>query len=46
MSDPSIARLEQANEELRTQSNELAALAGSLAHEIKTLSRSSDSMSN
>lgn len=36
MSDPSIARLEQANAELRTQSNELAALAGSLAHEIKT----------
>ena len=36
MSDPSIARLEQANAELRSQSNELAALAGSLAHEIKT----------
>lgn len=36
MSDPAITRLEQANEELRRRSNELATLAGSLAHEIKT----------
>lgn len=36
MADPNIERLENANEELRRQSQELAALAGSLAHEIKT----------
>ncbi|HRE99267.1 MAG TPA: ATP-binding protein [Pirellulaceae bacterium] len=36
MTDPLVARLEQANEELRSRSNELAELAGSLAHEIKT----------
>ena len=34
--DPNIERLEMANEQLRRQSQELAALAGSLAHEIKT----------
>ena len=36
MTDPAVARLERVNEELRTQSNDLAELAGSLAHEIKT----------
>ena len=36
MADPNIERLENANKELRRQSQELAALAGSLAHEIKT----------